>query len=76
MPIVIDKIGREYQVKSLFKTGGTAHIFAKGTTKKKATSQSKLLKALEKGFVEDKYKTKKEKIQINKGLKLNKNIYM
>jgi hypothetical protein len=74
MPIVIDKIGREYQVRSLFKTGGTAHIFAKGTTKKKATSQLKLLKALEKGFVEDKYQTKKQKKKEDYAARLNKRI--
>jgi hypothetical protein len=48
---MIDKIGREYKVSSLFKSGGVAHVFAKGTTKKKAEAQARLLRALEKGFV-------------------------
>lgn len=51
MPYKIDKSGQKYRVASLFKSGAVKSIKAKGTTKKAAERQVRLLKALEKGFV-------------------------
>lgn len=54
MPVKITKQGNRYQVATLFKSGAIKSIKAKGTTKKKADRQARLLKALEKGFVPNK----------------------
>jgi len=51
MPYKISKSGTRYQVASLFKSGEVKSVKAKGTTKKAAERQVRLLKALEKGFV-------------------------
>ena len=51
MPIKITKQGNRYQVATLFKSGAVKSIKAKGTTKKAAERQARLLRALEKGFV-------------------------
>jgi hypothetical protein len=51
MPWKITKMGNKYQVATLFKNGAVRHVNAKGTTKKKAEAQARLLRALEKGFV-------------------------
>jgi len=54
MPIKITKMGERYEVATLFKSGAKKSVKAKGTTKKKAEAQARLLKALEKGFVRNK----------------------
>jgi hypothetical protein len=54
MPVMITKNGSRYEVATLFKSGAKKSIKSKGTTKKKATRQARLLRALEKGFVPNK----------------------
>jgi hypothetical protein len=51
MPVKITKMGNRYEVATLFKSGEKKSIKAKGTTKKKAEAQARLLRAIEKGFV-------------------------
>lgn len=51
MPVKITKMGNRYEVATLFKSGEKKSVKAKGTTKKKAEAQARLLRALEKGFV-------------------------
>lgn len=54
MPWKISKTGQLYQVATLFKNGSVKSVKSKGTTKKKAERQVRLLKALEHGFVPNK----------------------
>jgi len=54
MPIKITKMGNRYEVATLFKSGAKKSVTAKGTTKKKAEAQARLLRAIEKGFVKNK----------------------
>ena len=54
MPIKITKMGNRYEVATLSKSGEKKSVKAKGTTKRKAEAQARLLRALEKGFVRNK----------------------